>query len=119
LLYLSGENRAGDLIAELANQGIRAHMEIVYRAVAEPFPPVLTAALEAGDVDAVLHFSRRSAEFFIEGAKASGVAGPAEDVRHLCLSAQVAEPLAGANCIAIAPRPEEDALIALLRATPA
>ena len=119
LLYLSGENRAGDLIAELANQGIRAQMEIVYRAVAEPFPPVLVAALEAGDVDAVLHFSRRSAEFFIEGAKASGVAGPAEDVRHLCLSAQVAEPLAGASRIAIAPRPEEDALIALLQAPPA
>ena len=116
LLYLSGENRAGDLIAELANQGIRAQMEIVYRAVAEPFPPVLVAALEAGDVDAVLHFSRRSAELFIEGAKASGVAGSAEDVRHLCLSAQVAEPLAGASRIAIAPRPEEAALIALLRA---
>jgi uroporphyrinogen-III synthase len=94
-------------------------MKIVYRAVAESFPTVLAAALEAGDVDAVLHFSRRSAELFIQGAKASGVAGPAEDVRHLCLSAQVAEPLAGASRIAIAPRPEEAALIALLRAQPA
>lgn len=119
LLYLAGEDRAGDLVAELATQGIRAQMKIVYRAVAEPFPTVLAAALEAGDVDAVLHFSRRSAELFIQGAKASGVAGPAEDVRHLCLSAQVAEPLAGASRIAVAPRPEEAALIALLRAQPA
>jgi uroporphyrinogen-III synthase len=119
LLYLAGEDRAGDLVAELATQGIRAQMKIVYRAVAEPFPTVLAAALDAGDVDAVLHFSRRSAELFIQGAKASGVAGPAEDVRHLCLSAQVAEPLAGASRIAIAPRPEETALIALLRAQPA
>ena len=119
LLYLAGEDRAGDLVAELATQGIRAQMKIVYRAVAEPFPTVLAAALEAGDVDAVLHFSRRSAELFIQGAKASGVTGPAEDVRHLCLSAQVAEPLAGASRIAIAPRPEEAALIALLRAQPA
>jgi uroporphyrinogen-III synthase len=119
LLYLAGEDRAGDLVAELATQGIRAQMKIVYRAVAEPFPTVLAAALEAGDVDAVLHFSRRSAELFIQGAKASGVAGPAEDVRHLCLSAQVAEPLVGASRIAIAPRPEEAALIALLRAQPA
>jgi uroporphyrinogen-III synthase len=114
LLYLAGEDRAGDLVAELATRDIRAEMKIVYRAVAEPFPPVLAAALEAGDIDAVLHFSRRSAELFIEGAKASGVAGPAEDVRHLCLSAQVAEPLAGASRIAIASRPEEAALIALL-----
>jgi uroporphyrinogen-III synthase len=119
LLYLAGEDRAGDLVAELATQGIRAQMKIVYRAVAEPFPTVLAAALDAGDVDVVLHFSRRSAELFIQGAKASGVAGPAEDVRHLCLSAQVAEPLAGASRIAIAPRPEETALIALLRAQPA
>jgi uroporphyrinogen-III synthase len=119
LLYLAGEDRAGDLVAELATQGIRAQMKIAYRAVAEPFPTVLAAALDAGDVDAVLHFSRRSAELFIQGAKASGVAGPAEDVRHLCLSAQVAEPLAGASRIAIAPRPEEAALIALLRGQPA
>ncbi|HET7803738.1 MAG TPA: uroporphyrinogen-III synthase [Pseudolabrys sp.] len=119
LLYLAGEDRAGDLVAELATHGIGAELRVVYRAVAEPFPPVLAAALEAGDVDAVLHFSRRSAELFIEGARASGVAGPAEDVRHLCLSAQVAEPLAGASRIAIAARPEEAALTALLRAQPA
>ena len=116
LLYLAGEDRAGDLVSELAARGIAAEMKIVYRAVAEAFPPVLAAALESGDVDAVLHFSRRSAELFVEGARASGVAGPAEDVRHLCLSSQVAEPLAGASRIAIAARPEEAALIALLRA---
>ena len=119
LLYLAGEDRAGDLVAQLAARGIDAEMKVVYRIVAEVFPPVLAAALESGDVDAVLHFSRRSAELFVEGARASGVAGPAEDVRHLCLSAQVAEPLAGASRIAVAARPEEAALIALLRAPPA
>jgi uroporphyrinogen-III synthase len=119
LLYLAGEDRAGDLVAQLADRGVDAEMKVVYRTVAEAFPPVLAAALESGDVDAVLHFSRRSAELFVEGARASGVAGPAEDVRHLCLSSQVAEPLAGANRIAVAARPEEAALIALLRAPPA
>lgn len=119
LLYLAGEDRAGDLVAQLAARGIEAEMKVVYRIVAEVFPPVLAAALESGDVDAVLHFSRRSAELFAEGARASGVAGPAEDVRHLCLSAQVAEPLAGANRVTVAARPEEAALIALLRAPPA
>jgi len=119
LLYLAGEERAGDLVAQLAACGIDAEMKIVYRAVVEAFPPVLAAALESGDVDAVLHFSRRSAELFVEGARASGVAGPAQDVRHLCLSSQVAEPLIGASRIAVAARPEEAALIALLRAPPA
>jgi uroporphyrinogen-III synthase len=119
LLYLAGEERTGDLVAQLAAHGIDAEMKVVYRIVAEVFPPVLAAALESGDVDAVLHFSRRSAELFVEGARASGVAGPAEDVRHLCLSAQVAEPLAGASRVTVAARPEEAALIALLRAPPA
>src|SRR6185312_5007825 len=119
LLYLAGKDRSGDLVPQLAAHGIDAEMKVVYRIAAEVFPPVLAAALESGDVDAVLHFSRRSAELFVEGARSSGVAGPAEDVRHLCLSAQVAEPLAGASRIAVAVRPEEVALIALLRAQPA
>jgi len=119
LLYLAGEDRSGDLVPQLAAHGIDAEMKVVYRIAAEVFPPVLAAALESGDVDAVLHFSRRSAELFVEGARASGVAGPAEDVRHLCLSAQVAEPLAGASRVTVAARPEEAALIALLRAPPA
>jgi len=112
LLYLAGEDRSGDLVPQLAAHGIDAEMKVVYRIAAEVFPPVLAA-------DAVLHFSRRSAELFVEGARSSGVAGPAEDVRHLCLSSQVAEPLAGASRIAIAARPDEAALIALLRAPPA
>ncbi|HET9413763.1 MAG TPA: uroporphyrinogen-III synthase [Pseudolabrys sp.] len=118
LLYLAGEDRSGDLVAQLAAHGIDVEMKVVYRIVAEVFPPVLAAALECGDVDAVLHFSRRSAELFVEGARSSGVAGPAEDVRHLCLSSQVAEPLAGASRIAVAARPEEAALVALLRGPP-
>jgi uroporphyrinogen-III synthase len=119
LLYLAGEDRTGDFVAQLAAHGIDAEMKVVYRTIAEVFPAVLAAALEAGDVDAVLHFSRRSAELFVEGARASGVAGSAEDVRHLCLSSQVAEPLAGASRVVIAARPEEAALIGLLRAQPA
>jgi len=119
LLYLAGEDRSGDLVAQLAAHGIDVEIKVVYRIDAEVFPPVLAAALESGDVDAVLHFSRRSAELFVEGARSSGVAGPAADVRHLCLSSQVAEPLAGASRIAVAARPEEAVLIALLRAPPA
>jgi uroporphyrinogen-III synthase len=119
VLYLAGEDRTGDLVAQLAANGIDAEMKVVYRIVDEVFPAVLAAALESGDVDAVLHFSRRSAELFVKGARSSGVAGPAEDVRHLCLSSQVAEPLAGASRIAVAARPEEAALIALLQAPPA
>ena len=116
LLYLAGEDRAADLIAELVAHGIAAQMAIVYRAVSVPFPPALTAALKAGAVDAVLHFSRRSADNYITGAAKAGMTEQAMAARHFCLSGQTAEPLvkAGASQVAIAKRPDEAALIALL-----
>jgi uroporphyrinogen-III synthase len=121
LLYLAGEDRAADLTAELAAHGIAAEMRVVYRAATAPFPPELVAALEAGDVQAVLHFSKRSADNYVAGARAADIAGQALAVQHYCLSAQVAEPLqaAGAKRVAIAPRPEEAALVALLPLSPA
>ena len=121
LLYLAGEGRAADLVGELAARGIAAEMRVVYRAVTAPFPDALIAALESGDVQAVLHFSKRSAENYLAGAVEADIAEPALKVRHYCLSAQVAAPLqaAGAKRIALAPRPEEAALIELLPLSPA
>jgi uroporphyrinogen-III synthase len=116
LLYLAGEDRAGDLIGELSARGIAAEMRVVYRAVALPFPPALKNALEAGIVDTVMHFSSRAADSYVAGAKMAGVAAPALAVRHLCLSLQVAEPLADAGRVDIASRPDEAALIELLQA---
>ncbi|HEY6024510.1 MAG TPA: uroporphyrinogen-III synthase [Pseudolabrys sp.] len=119
VLYLAGEDRAADLVGQLAARGIAADMRVVYRAVTTPFPTELTEALKANEVDAVMHFSRRSAENYVAGARQAGISGPALAVRHLCLSKQVAEPLAGASRVAIAARPDEAALIELLQAPPA
>jgi uroporphyrinogen-III synthase len=116
LLYLAGEDRAADLVAELAVHGIAAELVVVYRAVSIPFPPELTAALKAGEVDAVLHFSKRSAENYIAAAGQAGIIEQALAVRHYCLARPIAEPLsgAGAGSIAVAKRPDEAALIELL-----
>jgi len=117
LLYLAGEDRAADLVGALSTRGIAAEMRVVYRAVALPFPPTLRDALEAGIIDAVMHFSRRAADSYVAGAKMAGVVAPALAVRHFCLSSQVAEPLADASRIDIASRPDEAVLIELLQAT--
>ena len=116
LLYLAGEDRAADLTAELAAHGIAAVMRVVYRAVAVPFPPPLVAALQAGEIDAVLHFSKRSADSYLTGARAAGLFAQALAPRHLCLAAPIAELLAraGAARIAVAARPDEAALIDLV-----
>jgi uroporphyrinogen-III synthase len=116
LLYLAGEDRAADLVAELAVHGVASEMRVVYRATTAPFPSTLTAALQAGDVDAVLHFSKRSAENYIAGARQEGIIEQALAVRHFCLARPIAEPLsgAGAGSIAVAKRPDEAALLGLL-----
>jgi uroporphyrinogen-III synthase len=116
LLYLAGEDRAADLIGELTMHGIAAEMRVVYRAATAPLPSVLIEALRCGEVDAVLHFSRRSAENYLSGAQDAGITAEALKPRHVCLSEQIAAPLvvAGATSIAIAARPDEATLIELL-----
>ena len=116
LLYPAGEDRAADLIGELSARGIAAEMRVVYRAITAPYPPALIAALKAGEIDAVLHFSKRSADNYIAGAGPAGIAELALAVRHFCLSPQIAEPLtkAGAAHVAVAARPDEAALIDLV-----
>ena len=115
VLYLAGEYRAADLIGALAARGVKVEMRVVYRAVTAPFPPELVAALRSGALEAVLHFSRRSADNYLTGARDAGLLEQALGLRHFCLSAQIAEPLvaAGAAKIAVAQRPDEAALLDL------
>jgi uroporphyrinogen-III synthase len=117
LLYLAGAERAGDLAAKLASRRLAVQTAVVYRAVAiEDLPPAAADAL-AQDIEAVLHFSRRTAEAYVNAARVAGMLESALKPVHFCLSAQIAEPLAlaGAAAIHVAPRPVEAALINLLR----
>jgi uroporphyrinogen-III synthase len=118
LLYLAGENRAGDLVGDLAAHGIAVEMALVYRAVTVAFPAELIAALKAKAVDGVLHFSRRSADNYLDGAKKAGIVAQALAGRHFCLSAATAAPLveAGAVGVVVARQPHEAALLALVEA---
>jgi len=119
LLYLAGEDRSGDLAAALAGRVV--HTAVVYRAVkADKFPPAIAAALAAGQIDGVLHFSRRSAQAYLDCARAAALLAPALAVTHYCLSAQIAEPLAtaGARSLRTAARPDETALIELIGGGP-
>jgi uroporphyrinogen-III synthase len=118
LLYLAGEDRSGDLAGDLRARGFAVETTMIYRAIAATgLPPAAADALASG-IDGVLHFSRRSAEVFVEAARAAGVLESALQVAHFCLSAQVAEPLAqaGAAAIRVAERPNEAVLIALIAA---
>jgi uroporphyrinogen-III synthase len=113
LLYLAGEDRAGDLAAA----GLPVHTAVVYRALkAARFPPPVAAALAQREIDGVLHFSARSAEAYLDCAARGGIGDQALAPVHYCLSRQVAAPLsvAGASAVRIAARPDEMAMLELV-----
>jgi uroporphyrinogen-III synthase len=113
LLYLAGEDRAGDLTAG----GMRMLTAVVYRAVkVERFAPAVASALRQGALDGVLHFSRRSAQAYFDCAARAGILERALAPLQFCLSRQIAQPLtaAGAAAIRIAPQPDEAAMIDLV-----
>jgi uroporphyrinogen-III synthase len=117
ILYLAGEDRAGDLARALVPHGVRVETVVVYRAVAaDRLPEPAAAAVRAGDVNGVLHFSRRSAVIYLDCARAAGVLDSALKPFHYCLSNAVAEPLvaAGASRVRVAQSPEENALLDLV-----
>jgi uroporphyrinogen-III synthase len=117
LLYLAGQDRSGDLAGDLAAAGHSVSTVAVYRAVkADRFPPAIDAALAAGQIEGVLHFSRRSAEAYVNCARAAALLERALVPVHYCVSRQIAEPLvaAGAKDLRIAAVPQESALIDLI-----
>jgi uroporphyrinogen-III synthase len=116
LLYLAGEDRAGDLAVELARHGITVETVVIYRAVAATaLPREVTQALGTNQLDAVLHYSRRSTSTLLHLAGEAGAVNALLGLAHYCLSDAVAVPLrqAGAGRITIAPDPSESSLFGL------
>lgn len=117
LLYCAGEDRAGDLAGALEAAGLRVETACVYRAaMAAGLAPDVRAAFAGNAIDAVLHYSARSAAAFVTAAATAGIRDLSIQARHLCLSPQVAAPLAaaGATAIDVADEPTEQALFALI-----
>ena len=114
LLYCAGEDRAGDLAGALQSHGLRVETAIVYRSVmVTELTPKVRDALAGGMIDAVLHYSARTAAAFVAAVTTAGVRDLSIQIRHLCLSAQVAAPLAGAGAkaVEIASEANEQALL--------
>jgi uroporphyrinogen-III synthase len=121
LLYCAGEDRAGDLAGALRALGIHVETACVYRAaMVADLSPDVRAAFARDAIDAVLHYSARTAAAFVAAATAAGIRDLSIQARHLCLSAQVAAPLAaaGATAIDVAREPNEPALLALICSLP-
>lgn len=119
-LYLAGADLSVDLEAELGARGLRVQTLTVYRMA---LLPTLTDeahnAFAGGEIEAVLHYSRRSAAAFIEAVRAAGVEISALALPHCCLSDNIATVMreAGAHHVVVAPTPDEPALLQVLART--
>jgi uroporphyrinogen-III synthase len=117
LLYLAGADLARDLAGELGERGFTVVTQTTYRMVPVPsLPRDACDAFAANRIEAVLHYSRRSARAFLEAARAGGVEISALAIPQCCISAAVASLLrdAGATQVMAAASPDENALFETL-----
>ena len=116
-LYLAGRDRKAALEADLRAAGAAVTPWEVYEARAlSALPEAAAHALASGSIDAVLHFSRRSAEVFSALCAAAGLANRARAARHLAISRDAAAGLAdlAPPSVSVASAPDEASLLALL-----
>lgn len=115
VLNPAGEDRATDLAELLKAPGLELVLTIIYAAQpADALSEEAQAALEAGQIDAALHFSQRTVKTLLECVAKAGLTRQLAGVREFCLSEQVGGPLVRAGfAIEAAGTPNEDALFAL------
>jgi uroporphyrinogen-III synthase len=117
LLYLAGADLARDLAGELGERGFNVVTHTTYRMIpVSSLPRDACDAFAANRIEAVLHYSRRSARAFLEAARAAGVEISALAIPQCCISDAVASVVrdAGAPQVMVARSPDENALFETL-----
>ncbi|QQN64488.1 uroporphyrinogen-III synthase [Bradyrhizobium diazoefficiens] len=113
LLYLAGADLSRDLSGELGAEGFSVVTQTTYRmAPVNVLPREACEGFAAHGIEAVLHYSRRSARAFLDAARDEGVEISALAIPQCCLSETVASVLrdAGASQVLVAASPDENAL---------
>lgn len=117
LLYLAGADLARDLAGELGERGFTVVTHTTYRMIpVSSLPREACEAFAASGIEAVLHYSRRSARAFLDAARAGGVEISALAIPQCCISAAVASVVrdAGAAQVMAAASSDENALFEVL-----
>ena len=111
LLYLSGAEISGDLEGQLKNRGYDVTRVITYDAVKCTLDNHLSAIASC---DGVLLYSPRTAKLWCQEIQRLQLSHVAAQIRHFCLSAQVAKALPQNWHRFVAKEPTEKSLLALL-----
>jgi uroporphyrinogen-III synthase len=117
VLYLAGADLARDLAGELGERGFTVVTHTTYRMIpVSSLPREACDAFAASGIEAVLHYSRRSARAFLDAARAGGVEISALAIPQCCISAAVASVVrdAGAAQVMAAASSNENALFEVL-----
>lgn len=117
VLHVAGRDRKPEPGAALAGRRLRVVVWTAYAALpVEDLPDAARRAFEDGALDVALQYSRRTAETLMALAAAAGCFVPLLSLGHACLSDVAAAPLrsAGARRVAVAARPDEDAVFEAL-----
>jgi uroporphyrinogen-III synthase len=110
LLYLSAADVSRNLGSELGLRGITVASLPAYRmAELDEMPAPAREAFARDAIEAVLHYSRRSALAFVAAARRAGFEISALALPQVCLSEPIASALrdAGANRLIVAKAPNE------------
>src|SRR3569623_95307 len=122
ICYLAGADLSRDLGTDLGARGYIVTTLTTYRMAPLPhFSEAVEAAFAAGEVEAALHYSRRSARSFVDAVQAGGLEISALALPQCCILVVVAAVLrdAGAARVLVAASPDENAIFEVLhRAIP-
>lgn len=114
ILYLSGQETAGDLEGQLKAARFECVRVVLYDAVPSSTLGEAEAALSQGELDGVLLYSPRSAKIWRKLIEQGEFTKESERLQHFCLSPNVAAVLAENWPTRIAATPDEAAMLALL-----
>ncbi|OWV71503.1 uroporphyrinogen III synthase [Rhizobium sp. R634] len=117
LLYLAGLPRAETFERGLRDLGIRFSVAECYRMQpAAPGPAAIEALFSAGRPEAILFYSRQTADDFFRLPDFRAALPEAGEIRLLCLSEVVAQAIPAdlKDKATIAPMPDEKSLLSLL-----
>lgn len=118
ILYLSGNETAGDLEGQLRAAGFDCWRTIVYDAVQAKDLGPAEFALRNHEAEAVLLYSPRSARLWTKIVWDAGLIEEAAAAHYFCLSKNVAATLPKTWSSTVAKTPDEAAMLALLVQAP-
>ena len=117
VLHAAGAETEGRLAQDLTAAGYDVRHVVLYHArAASRLPENARVAIASGALDAVLHFSYRSARVFRDATTSAGLAANCAELLMVCISAAAAKSLEGfpSRELRIASSPNQDALLACL-----